>query len=70
MENVKPQQSSDDLRQLAHDLRNAMSAIYSYAQFLEQSLEGSGLEKEAKIASDIVNGIRKMESIISERLDW
>lgn len=69
METVTSEQSDDDLRQLAHDLRNAMSAIYSYAQFLELSLEELGLDKEAKVASKLVNEIRKMESIISKRID-
>ena len=69
MEHGKPQQPGDDLRHLAHDLRNAMSAMHSYAQFLELSLGRLGLDKEVKIAGDITNEIRKMESIISKRID-
>jgi len=69
MEHGTPQQPDDNLRHLAHDLRNAMSAMYSYAQFLELSLGKAGLDKEAKMAGDIANEIRKTESIIAERLD-
>jgi nitrogen-specific signal transduction histidine kinase len=69
MDNKKtPQLPNDDLDRLAHDLRNVMSAIYSYAQILELSLTSLQLEKEMKIANKITNEIRKVNSMISKRM--
>jgi len=58
-----------ELRRFAHDLRNALSALYSYAQLLEMSLQKPGLEEELKIAEAIGESVRKMDALISERVD-
>lgn len=56
-----------EMQQLAHDLRNALSSIYGYAQLLELSLSKQGLEQEHKTATALLEAARKMQAMITER---
>lgn len=53
---------------VAHDLRNALSVIYSSAQLLELLLKKSGTEEEQKIASQLVESAAHMDTLITEKL--
>ena len=57
-----------DLGLLAHDLRNALSSIYGYAQLLELMLQKHGMEKELKSAQALVEAVKNMEGLITVRL--
>ena len=57
-----------EIKQIAHDLRNELSIIYSYAQILEMSLKSSAAE-ELKLAQAISNSVKKMTALINERMD-
>lgn len=60
--------SDDDLKILAHDLRNSMTVMYSYMQVLELSLTNLKLEKEVKIVKDVIAEIREMNILIGKRM--
>lgn len=55
-------------RQLAHDLRNALSPILLYAQILESSLSELSLENEEQTARLISESVKELEEMIVERL--
>jgi K+-sensing histidine kinase KdpD len=69
MDNLRKQQSQhSDLRPLAHDLLNIMTVMYCYMQVLELSLTNLKLEKEKKIAENIIKEMQKINSLISEQM--
>lgn len=62
-----PEEALNNIDTLAHDLRNAMTVMYSYLQILERSLVGRDLDKEVKIVEDVLAEIREMDKMISVR---
>lgn len=54
-------------RKFAHDLRNALSPILLYAQFLEESLAKLSLENETQMARLITESVKEMNTMIVER---
>jgi signal transduction histidine kinase len=64
----KDHRSERDLHRLGHDLRNSLSAIYSYAQVLEASLAEINPKQKA-LATSICSAIKRMEEMISEHVD-
>lgn len=57
-----------DLAQLAHDLRNVLSVIYSNAQLLELLLEKTGSSEERQIARTVIESAENMNALIDERI--
>ena len=53
-----------DNSQFTHDLRNSLSAIYSYVQILELMLDSEATQKELEIAKSIGVSAKKMNDII------
>ena len=49
----------------AHDLRNSLSAIYSYTQILELMLDTPTTQKELDIAKSIRESAKKMNELIT-----
>lgn len=69
-EHEKPRvHTSLELQSLAHDLRNSLSSIYSYAQILELSLLKHDMQKEVLIAQNICESIKQMTQLIDKRVD-
>ncbi len=60
--------STTELRELAHDMRNALSGMYAYVQVLELALAKPGLEQELQITKTITELAQKMDALISERV--
>ncbi len=60
--------SSNELRRLSHDLKNALSAIYSYAQLLEFTLSKKHMTGEQRIAASICESAKKMDTMITDRI--
>jgi|GEM_PF-2666156 len=58
-----------ELHRLAHDLRNALSSIYSYSQLLQLALSKKGMSEEEKIAGSIRKAAKKMDAMITERVN-
>jgi signal transduction histidine kinase len=58
-----------EMRHFSHELRNMLSAIYTYAQVLELTLEKNNMKKETDIAHSIVDSVKDMEALIKEELD-
>ena len=63
------QEKNPDLRQFSHDLRNELGTLYNYVQLLELSLTKKGVGKEVDIAREIAKSVKKIESLIEERID-
>ena len=53
----------------AHDLRNSLSAIYSYTQMLELLLDTPTTTKELDIARSINESAKKMNALIKAHED-
>jgi signal transduction histidine kinase len=53
----------------SHDLRNALSVIYSYAQLLELSLERPDTREELASAQGLSHAVKDMEALLTERVD-
>jgi len=58
-----------EIKQLAHDLRNELSGIYSYAQILETSFNTIETQKELEIARAISTSVESMITLIAIRMD-
>jgi len=58
---------SDKNRELAHELRNALSPILLYAQILEVSLTKLSLDNEVKLTQTISEAIKEMDTMIVEK---
>ncbi len=58
-----------EIHRFAHDLRNSLSAILSYAQVLDFSLSEQKMNREAQAARAICDSVKKMELLITERLE-
>lgn len=70
METSEAKQSAyEDRRRVAHDVRNSLSVIYSYAQLLEMSLGELKLKKDSKLAQTMVEEIRKLNILIAHMLN-
>jgi light-regulated signal transduction histidine kinase (bacteriophytochrome) len=69
MSTEHPLKKQPDMEKFSHDLRNMMSAIYTYAQVLELSLEGTNMEKEMDIVRAINDSVKKMDALIARELD-
>lgn len=63
-----PDQIQKQLRILAHDLRNSLSAIYSCAQLLEVLLEKGPVQAQ-KTNKTIIESVQNMEHVIKTKLD-
>ena len=59
----------NELHKLAHDLRNSLSAIYTYAQLLEASVVELPLENKENIGRIICGLVKNMDTMITERID-
>ena len=58
-----------EMHRFAHDLRNTLSAVYTYAQILRMSLDKPGSENELKLAKAIEESVQDVENLIRTRLD-
>ncbi len=58
-----------EIRRFAHDLRNSLSAILSYAQVLDISLSEQKMNKEADAARAICDAVMKMDLLITEQVE-
>jgi signal transduction histidine kinase len=58
-----------EMQRFAHDLRNTLSAVYTYAQILRMSLDKPGSENELKLAKSIEESVQDVENLIRTRLD-
>ncbi len=65
---TKPIIETQDSAQVGHDLRNALSVIYSNAQLLELLLEKAGMKEEREIAHAVVESAEQMNTIINDRI--
>lgn len=54
-------------RQLAHDLRNALSPILLYADILEASLSKLSLNNEEQMVRLISDSVKEMDAMIIEK---
>ncbi len=61
--------NEDEIKQLAHDLRNELSSMYSYAQLLELSLDTPDSQKESILAKGISTSVRNMIALVAERME-
>lgn len=64
--NQKMRSTSED-RKLAHDLRNALSPILLYSEFLVQSLSKLSLDNEEQTARLISDSVKEMDALIVEK---
>lgn len=58
-----------EMQRLAHDLRNSLSSMYTYAQLLELSLSEQDRQREKQFATSICESIEKMKDLIDQRVD-
>ncbi len=58
----------EKISKLNHDLRNALSVLYSQAQLLELLLEGKSGEAH-DTAKEITKAITDMEQLLKQRVD-
>ena len=57
-------QKESENNRFAHDLRNSLSAIYSYTQMLELMLDTPSTQKERDIAKSICESAMQMNALI------
>ena len=57
-------QKESENNRFAHDLRNGLSAIYSYTQMLEIMLDTPSTQKERDIAKSICESAKQMNALI------
>lgn len=60
---------SAHVKKLAHDIRNALSSLYTYAQILESSPAALEITQQKKIGSAMAESVRDIEKLLAEHLD-
>jgi signal transduction histidine kinase len=53
----------------SHDLRNALSVLYSYTQLLELTLGKPETAEEQKTASELSASVKDMEALLQTHVD-
>ncbi len=61
--------TSEQLAGFAHDLRNCLTVLYSYADILEASSEKKGNAEDREAVQGIIDSIKDMDALISKRID-
>ncbi len=53
---------------VVHDVRNALSPVFSYAQLLEAILSENGTEEQKNLCTKIVEGLRQADRDMANRM--